>query len=76
MLSSLRRLGLALCLLPLSLPLAATSSVNTQLPAKVQQALKANKIEAHALSVVLLPLNGPAVPPWSMPICRSTPPRP
>ena len=62
MLSSLRRLGLALCLLPLSLPLAATSSVNTQLPAKVQQALKANKIEAHALSVVLLPLNGPGRP--------------
>ena len=27
MLSSLRRLGLALCLLPLSLPLAATSSL-------------------------------------------------
>ncbi|PKF72723.1 D-alanyl-D-alanine carboxypeptidase/D-alanyl-D-alanine-endopeptidase [Pseudomonas fluvialis] len=62
MLNSLRRLGLALCLLPLSLPLAATSSVNTQLPAKVQQALKANKIEAHALSVVLLPLNGPGRP--------------
>ena len=37
--SSLRRLGPALCLLPLSLPLAATSIVNTPLPPQVPVAL-------------------------------------
>jgi D-alanyl-D-alanine carboxypeptidase/D-alanyl-D-alanine-endopeptidase (penicillin-binding protein 4) len=44
-------------LLPLALPLHA--AVNSSLPAKVQQSLKASKISSQSLSVVTLPLTGP-----------------
>ncbi|MET1080970.1 MAG: D-alanyl-D-alanine carboxypeptidase/D-alanyl-D-alanine-endopeptidase [Pseudomonas sp.] len=53
-----RRLAFAGLLLPLALPLAAAPT-QSQLPAKVQQALKANKLGNNALSLVMLPLNGP-----------------
>src|SRR3989338_3279027 len=56
--TSFRSLALAGLLLPLALPLAA-APINTNLPPKVQQALKANKLGNNALSLVLLPLNGP-----------------
>ena len=49
----------------LTLPLAAPAlaeTINQTLPPKVAQALKANKIESNALSVVLLPLNGGGPP--------------
>jgi D-alanyl-D-alanine carboxypeptidase/D-alanyl-D-alanine-endopeptidase (penicillin-binding protein 4) len=49
---------LAGLLLPLALPSQA-AAVNTSLPAKVQQALKTNKLQDTALSLVMLPLNGP-----------------
>lgn len=55
---TLRSLGLVGLLLPLALPLAA-APINTSLPPKVQQALKANKLGNNALSLVMLPLNGP-----------------
>ncbi|MWV12529.1 D-alanyl-D-alanine carboxypeptidase/D-alanyl-D-alanine-endopeptidase [Pseudomonas sp. R-28-1W-6] len=57
MIKSLRCFVLASILLPLALPaVAATSDV---LPAKVQQALKANKLGGNSLSLVAIPLNGP-----------------
>jgi D-alanyl-D-alanine carboxypeptidase/D-alanyl-D-alanine-endopeptidase (penicillin-binding protein 4) len=57
MIKSLRCFVLASVLLPLALPtVAATSDV---LPAKVQQALKANKLGGNSLSLVAIPLNGP-----------------
>ena len=57
MIRSLRHFVLASFFLPLSLPtaVAQTSSV---LPAKVTQALKANKLNASSLSLVALPLDG------------------
>ncbi|MES2817617.1 MAG: D-alanyl-D-alanine carboxypeptidase/D-alanyl-D-alanine-endopeptidase [Pseudomonadota bacterium] len=54
----IRSLLLAGLILPLAFPLAA-APVNSQLPPKVQQALKANKLNDKAMSLVLLPLNGP-----------------
>ncbi|NQD91434.1 D-alanyl-D-alanine carboxypeptidase/D-alanyl-D-alanine-endopeptidase [Pseudomonas sp. CrR25] len=54
---TLRKLLIASLLLPLALPLHAASS--ERLPGKVQQALKANKINQRSLSLVTLPLNGP-----------------
>lgn len=57
MIKSLRCFVLASLLLPLAVPaVAATSNV---LPAKVQQALKANKLGGNSLSLVAIPLNGP-----------------
>ncbi|VXC36179.1 D-alanyl-D-alanine carboxypeptidase/D-alanyl-D-alanine-endopeptidase [Pseudomonas sp. 8AS] len=57
MIKSLRCFVLASLLLPLAVPaVAATSNV---LPAKVQQALKANKLGSNSLSLVAIPLNGP-----------------
>lgn len=57
MIKSLRTLLLASVLLPLTLPaFAATSNV---LPAKVQKAMKANKLGSNSLSLVAIPLNGP-----------------
>jgi len=53
-----RSFALAGLLLPLALPLAA-APIDTTLPAKVQQALKANKLSNNALSLALLPLDGP-----------------
>ena len=56
MIKSLRRLAIASLLLPVCLPLAAA---NGGLSNKVQQSLKANKINSQSLSVVTVPLNGP-----------------
>ena len=53
-----RPLLLAGLLLPLALPLQA-APVNTTLSPKVQQALKANKLQDSALSLVTIPLDGP-----------------
>ncbi|MFP3409535.1 D-alanyl-D-alanine carboxypeptidase/D-alanyl-D-alanine-endopeptidase, partial [Pseudomonas sp. SIMBA_065] len=61
MIKTLRPLVLAGLLLPLALPSHA-AAVNTTLPAKVQQALKANKLQDTALSLVMLPLDGPGTP--------------
>lgn len=57
MISSLRRLAIATLCLPLAL--SAAASTNNTLPKNVQQALKANKLTNDALSLVVLPLNGP-----------------
>ncbi|GGU56299.1 D-alanyl-D-alanine carboxypeptidase [Pseudomonas laurentiana] len=48
-------------MLPLALP-AHAAAVNTTLPPKVEQALKTNKLQDSALSLVMLPLNGPGTP--------------
>ncbi|GFM49165.1 D-alanyl-D-alanine carboxypeptidase [Pseudomonas cichorii] len=61
MIKSLRPLLLASFLLPLALPVHA-AVINTTLPPKVQQALKASKLNDNALSVVMLPLTGPGTP--------------
>lgn len=55
---SLRSLLFASLLLPLALP-AQAAPTNTTLSPKVQQALKSNKLQDNALSLVMLPLNGP-----------------
>ncbi|MDO9623519.1 MAG: D-alanyl-D-alanine carboxypeptidase/D-alanyl-D-alanine-endopeptidase [Pseudomonas sp.] len=57
MTNTLRKLAIVGLLLPLALPLHA--AVNSSLPAKVEQSLKANKISSQSLSVVTLPLTGP-----------------
>lgn len=57
MIKSLRCFVLATALLPLALPAVAATS--NALPAKVQQALKANKLGSNSLSLVAIPLNGP-----------------
>ena len=61
MIKSLRPLLLASLFLPLALPVNA-APLNTALPPKVQQALKASKLENNALSLVMIPLNGPGSP--------------
>lgn len=61
MIKSLRPLLLAALMLPLALPATATP-LNTTLPPKVQQAIKASKLQNNALSLVMLPLNGPGSP--------------
>ncbi|WP_213877754.1 D-alanyl-D-alanine carboxypeptidase/D-alanyl-D-alanine-endopeptidase [Pseudomonas sp. dw_358] len=61
MIKSLRSLVLAAVFLPLALPLAA-APINTSLPPKVQEALRASKLEDNALSLVMLPLTGPGTP--------------
>ncbi|WP_166366619.1 D-alanyl-D-alanine carboxypeptidase/D-alanyl-D-alanine endopeptidase [Pseudomonas akapageensis] len=61
MIKSLRPLFLAGLLLPLALP-ANAAPLNTTLPPKVEQALKASKLQDSALSLVMLPLNGPGTP--------------
>ncbi|WP_026144859.1 D-alanyl-D-alanine carboxypeptidase/D-alanyl-D-alanine endopeptidase [Pseudomonas asplenii] len=61
MIKSLRPLVLASFLLPLALP-AYAAPVNTTLSPKVQQAIKANKLQDSALSLVTLPLDGPGTP--------------
>lgn len=61
MIKSLRPLFLATLLLPLALP-AHAAPINTSLPPKVQQALKTSKLGNDALSLVMLPLNGPGTP--------------
>jgi D-alanyl-D-alanine carboxypeptidase/D-alanyl-D-alanine-endopeptidase (penicillin-binding protein 4) len=57
MINTLRKLAIAGLLLPFALPLHA--AVNSSLPAKVEQSLKASKISSRPLSVVTLPLTGP-----------------
>lgn len=61
MITSLRSLLFAGLLLPLALP-AHAAPVNTTLSPKLQQALKTNKLDDSALSLVMLPLNGPGIP--------------
>ncbi len=56
MIKTLRHLAIAGLLLPVCLPLAAATN---GLSNKVQQSLKANKINSQSLSVVTVPLNGP-----------------
>jgi D-alanyl-D-alanine carboxypeptidase/D-alanyl-D-alanine-endopeptidase (penicillin-binding protein 4) len=56
MIKTLRQLAVASLLLPVCLPLAATTG---GLSSKVEQSLKANKINSQSLSVVTIPLNGP-----------------
>ncbi|MDU9390280.1 D-alanyl-D-alanine carboxypeptidase/D-alanyl-D-alanine-endopeptidase [Pseudomonas sp. zfem002] len=58
---SLRSLLFAGLLLPIALP-AHAAPVNNSLPPKVQQALKSNKLDDSALSLVMIPLNGPGTP--------------
>ncbi|WP_313088971.1 D-alanyl-D-alanine carboxypeptidase/D-alanyl-D-alanine-endopeptidase [Pseudomonas sp.] len=60
--TNLRRwLAVAGLSLPLALPVFA-ETVNQTLPPRVAQALKANKIDSSALSIVMLPLNGGGAP--------------
>ncbi|BBP75570.1 D-alanyl-D-alanine carboxypeptidase/D-alanyl-D-alanine-endopeptidase [Pseudomonas gingeri NCPPB 3146 = LMG 5327] len=61
MIKSLRPFVLASLLFPLALPVSA-APVNTTLSPKVQQAIKASKLQNDALSLVMLPLNGPGTP--------------
>ncbi len=61
MIKSLRPLVLASLLFPVALPTYA-APVNTTLSPKVQQAIKANKLQDDALSLVMLPLDGPGTP--------------
>ena len=55
MIQRFRQLALSALLLPLALSCHAASAT---LPAKVEQALKANKISNNSLSVMTVPLNG------------------
>ena len=57
MIQRFRQLALSVMLLPLALSCHAASAA---LPANVEQALKANKISDHSLSVVTVPLSGQA----------------
>ena len=57
----LSRLAAAALTLPLVIP-AFAETVNQTLPSRVVQALKTNKIETSALSVVMLPLNAAGSP--------------
>jgi D-alanyl-D-alanine carboxypeptidase/D-alanyl-D-alanine-endopeptidase (penicillin-binding protein 4) len=61
MIKSLRPLLLAGLLLPLALP-ATAAPINTSLPPKVEQALKASKLQDSSLSLVMVPLSGPGTP--------------
>ncbi|KMM81393.1 D-alanyl-D-alanine carboxypeptidase/D-alanyl-D-alanine endopeptidase [Pseudomonas deceptionensis] len=61
MIKSLRPLLLASLFLPLAFG-ANAAPVNTTLSPKVQQALKTNKLQNDALSLVLIPLTGPGIP--------------
>ena len=61
MIKSLRPLLLASLLLPLALPVSA-ATINTGLSPNVEKALKASKLQDNALSLVMIPLNGPGTP--------------
>lgn len=61
MIKSLRPLLLASLLVPLAFPVSA-APVNTTLPPSVEKALKASKLQDNALSLVMIPLNGPGTP--------------
>ncbi|EMV8855447.1 hypothetical protein AADS62_004694, partial [Escherichia coli] len=56
MFKSLRVLALA-TLLPFALP--AVAQINNTLPERVQNALRASKLTDDALSLVMIPLEGP-----------------
>ncbi|MBO3276577.1 D-alanyl-D-alanine carboxypeptidase/D-alanyl-D-alanine endopeptidase [Pseudomonas schmalbachii] len=59
MFKSLRAIALA-TLLPFTVP--ALAQINTTLPVRVEKALKASKLTNDALSLVLIPLDGPGNP--------------
>lgn len=61
MIKSLRPFLFVTLVFPLALPVQA-APVNTTLPPKIQQALKTSKLGNDALSLVMLPLNGPGTP--------------
>jgi D-alanyl-D-alanine carboxypeptidase/D-alanyl-D-alanine-endopeptidase (penicillin-binding protein 4) len=61
MIKSLRPFLLAGLLLPISF-VAVCAPFNTQLPPKVQQALRASKLDDNALSLVMIPLSGAGTP--------------
>ena len=61
MIKSLRPLLLAGLLFPLALPVSA-DPINTRLSPNVEKALKASKLQDNALSLVMIPLNGPGTP--------------
>lgn len=61
MIKSLRPLLLAGLLFPLALPVSA-DPINTSLSPNVEKALKASKLQDNALSLVMIPLNGPGTP--------------
>jgi D-alanyl-D-alanine carboxypeptidase/D-alanyl-D-alanine-endopeptidase (penicillin-binding protein 4) len=61
MIKSLRPFLLAGLLLPISFA-AVCAPFNTQLPPKVQQALRASKLDDNALSLVMIPLSGAGTP--------------
>ncbi|MGE8101796.1 D-alanyl-D-alanine carboxypeptidase/D-alanyl-D-alanine endopeptidase [Pseudomonas fluorescens] len=61
MIKSLRPLLLASLLVPLAFPVSAAPT-NTSLPPSVEKALKASKLQDSALSLVMIPLNGPGTP--------------
>jgi D-alanyl-D-alanine carboxypeptidase/D-alanyl-D-alanine-endopeptidase (penicillin-binding protein 4) len=63
MIKSLRPLLLASLLLPLALPVTTqAATINTALSPNVQKALKNSKLQDNALSLVMVPLNGPGTP--------------
>ncbi|NUT79669.1 MULTISPECIES: D-alanyl-D-alanine carboxypeptidase/D-alanyl-D-alanine endopeptidase [Pseudomonas] len=63
MIKSLRPLLLAGLLLPLALPASTSAAtINTALTPNVQKALKNSKLQNDALSLVMIPLNGPGTP--------------
>ena len=63
MIKSLRPLLLASLLFPLALPASTqAATINTALTPNVQKALKASKLQGNALSLVMVPLNGPGTP--------------
>ncbi|ROM96845.1 D-alanyl-D-alanine carboxypeptidase/D-alanyl-D-alanine-endopeptidase [Pseudomonas brassicacearum] len=61
MIKSLRPLLLASLLVPLAFPVSAAPT-NTTLPPSVEKALRASKLQDSALSLVMIPLNGPGTP--------------
>ena len=61
MIKSLRPLLLAGFLLPLAFSVSA-APINTALSPNVEKALKASKMQGNALSLVMIPLNGPGTP--------------
>ena len=58
MIKSLRPLFFAGLFLPLALP-ASAAPINTALTPNVEKALKASKLQPNALSLVMVPLDGP-----------------
>ncbi len=63
MIKSLRPLLLASLLLPLALPVTThAATINTALSPNVQKALKNSKLQDNALSLVMVPLDGPGTP--------------